>query len=254
MKKKWLQRTVTAALATAVCLSQGAFANLGSLVEVQADTTSLLTNGDFETDIWSDGNGWTVTPDAWDNFASGTIKTNSEADHVHGGKSALGIWFANDDTSVTLSQTVKLDTGTYTLSGYAKETKGVTAGVELVEAGSAYTPATGYGEFSGSITVSEAGSYTVTVKVSGNSGAWVVLDDFALVKNSEDTSSEETVSVVNGDFETDIWTTGSGWTVTPDSWDNFSDAIKTNSETDHVHGGKSALGIWFANDNTSVTL
>ena len=254
MKKKWLQRTVTAALATAVCLSQGAFANLGSLVEVQADTTSLLTNGDFEEDIWNGAWSISVSDNNWDNFASGTIKTNSEADHVHGGKSALGIWFANDDTSVTLSQTVKLDTGTYTLSGYAKETKGVTAGVELVEAGSAYTPTTGYGEFSGSITVSEAGSYTVTVKVSGNSGAWVVLDDFALVKNSEDTSSEETVSVVNGDFETDIWTTGRGWTVTPDSWDNFSDAIKTNSETDHVHGGKSALGIWFANDDTSVTL
>ena len=45
MKKKWMQQIVAAALTLAMCLTQGAFSNLGGIEVVKAEGVNLLVNG-----------------------------------------------------------------------------------------------------------------------------------------------------------------------------------------------------------------
>ena len=183
MRTKWLQRVMAIALTMAMCLTNGSFGNLGGIEVVKADETNLLTNGDFETDIWSDGCGWTVTTADWANFGNGSISTTTEK--KNSGDSALGIWFENDGTSVTLSQNVELEAGNYELSGYAMEKNGKIASVEFEQAGNSLTTTTDFAKFTGTVNLASAGTYTIKVKVSGNNGAWVVLDDVTMKRTGD---------------------------------------------------------------------
>jgi arabinogalactan endo-1,4-beta-galactosidase len=183
----------------------------------QAEAVSLV-NGDFETDIWSDGKGWTTTPDSWNNFATGSIDTTNTC---RNGSNALGIWFATANTYVTFTQTVSLEAGTYQLSGYAKETNGKEATIQFTGTdGEALELSSDFSEFKGTFTLSEKTDYTVTIKVSSTeSGAWVVLDDVTLTKvtAADDTeTSVHTIAELNAlianvpaDYQTAGFTTAS---------------------------------------------
>jgi hypothetical protein len=147
--------------------------------------TNLLTNGSFETGNFS---GWTQTGTTGDAFPEVVIPYNSIAGYPGGAFSepvppatgSLGpdpagdfaAYFVSDFADETLSQTVHLDPGTYTIgfSAYAPangeanmgdaQFSGSIAGVNLVNTTVSAIPGTTWENFTGVAHIATAGDYT----------------------------------------------------------------------------------------------
>lgn len=141
---------------------------------------SLLKDSGFETDLWASESPWTVNVSNWGQNNATTLSWSETA--VHGGAHSAN-WYSSIGASITLSQTVELQPGTYTLSAFAQ---GENTDIELfcgeqTRSGPALTGWETWDEAAAEFTVEAAGQYAVgiTMACTGDD-AWGYLDDVTL--------------------------------------------------------------------------
>lgn len=141
---------------------------------------SLLKDSGFETDLWARESPWTVNVSNWGQNNATTLSWSETA--VHGGAHSAN-WYSSIGASITLSQTVELQPGTYTLSAFAQ---GENTDIELfcgeqTRSGPALTGWETWDEAAAEFTVEAAGQYAVgiTMACTGDD-AWGYLDDVTL--------------------------------------------------------------------------
>lgn len=141
---------------------------------------SLLKDSGFETDLWASESPWTVNVSNWGQNNATTLSWSETA--VHGGAHSAN-WYSSIGASITLSQTVELQPGTYTLSAFAQ---GENTDIELfcgeqTRSGPALTGWETWDEVAAEFTVEAAGQYAVgiTMACTGDD-AWGYLDDVTL--------------------------------------------------------------------------
>lgn len=250
---------------------------------------NLLINGGFETDIWTDAAGsWTFDSSTWTAIGStGTIGqfVYSTNEWITGKEESAALQFWYDSTApggqIIMQQTISsLPAGTYTLSG---SVMGEKASYEISLAGTSGTAVSAgwnqWSDVSVPMTVDAALTDAVlTVTVTGEKDAYGYLDAFSLVCNSlvpmeedlieEDTDEpveEATVTkefIVNGGFETDIWT-DSSWSVSSETRDAIGStgavAQFLYASNDYIiaNADLAALNYWYdsaaAGGNTVLT-
>jgi hypothetical protein len=153
-------------------------------------STNLLTNGSFEADGGS-FNGWTLTGTVGDTTPAVVIPFGSSSQYPGGAfgepipagpgtshsSDAVGThaaYFVSDFTTETLSQTVHLDAGTYTI-GFSLYTpqnglnnpvdalfSGTVAGQTLQSGSVSALPATTWTNFTQTVQIATAGDYTTS--------------------------------------------------------------------------------------------
>ena len=159
-------------------------------------TTNLLTNGDFET---GDATGWTIEQDADVTYEVQTNQwmtsnTTNFCNMYNGG---------SDAESISLSQELSLEAGTYLVSLDMDGKENVSSGLTLSVAGSGaeaglekeLAKTTGFDTWSTEIlafTLSAAD--TATIKISGSMPAdyWGDVDNIKLVKLASEESKDDT--------------------------------------------------------------
>lgn len=141
---------------------------------------SLLKDSGFETDLWASESPWKVKVSNWGQNNATTLSWSEIA--VHGGAHSAN-WYSSIGASITLSQTVELQPGTYTLSAFAQ---GENTDIELfcgeqTRSGPALTGWETWDEAVAEFTVEAAGQYAVgiTMACTGDD-AWGYLDDVTL--------------------------------------------------------------------------
>ena len=166
----------------------------------EADTNLLKAGdmGDDGADLWEEKI-WEFSGKTWE--ATDSINYNASA--AYGGTaSGMGIYYKAAGT-VDLSQGVAtLTAGSYTLSGYVKDTNSKTGSVQGYFGTSDNVSTNScaitdeFKQFSFEFTIEEEQtSYAVGLLVTSEEGAWVCLDSISLVKNqSAEEEKEEAVS------------------------------------------------------------
>ncbi len=234
MRRKAWKRVAAAVLAAALVFTSGNFSKM--TVDAKAEMVNLFTDGDLGDaggDFWSDGNAWKFTDATWE--AATDIKYDAYAGNDTA--SGLGIYYGKADGKVQIYQTIAaLEAGTYTITGYIKETNGKTGKVtgfygstENVAAGSEEIT-TEFKQFEFTFTLEEAKeNYDIGLSIEDENGAWVCLDSLSLTKNAEETPVGVNL-ITNGDFETgkDGW----DYSLEP-TWKN--DEYSTNNMTYFVN-------------------
>ena len=178
MKRGW-QKWLALALAVVMMLSVTPRISF-------AQEENLLTNGSFESDFWTD-HSWSVGVESWDTQETVTAKWSSDA--AYEGTHAFHYWSQNAQV-MTISQSVTLTAGSYTLSFQNQGASATVQGFIGTMDGQSVTP-TGYGTWdavSDGFTVTADGNYTVGVRLNLSDGGWGDLDDLRLVKQSDEPS------------------------------------------------------------------
>lgn len=169
-----VRRIFSALLALAMLLV------LAPAAAAQENAVNLLQDGSFEKDLWNGESPWTVNVSNWGQNNATTLSWSETA--VHGGAHSAN-WYSSIGASITLSQTVELQPGTYTLSAFAK---GENTDIKLfcdeqTWSGPALTDWETWDEAAAEFTVEAAGQYAVgiTMACTGDN-AWGYLDDVTL--------------------------------------------------------------------------
>ena len=169
--------------------------------EAQTDT-NLFVNGGFETNGLT---GWTTDKGTCDK-----IEFSEWA--KYSGSYGAAVDCYNSGGTATFTQTVNLDAGAYTLSGFAKDTKSKDNSVQFISdntaLGDAVTINTNdFTRFTGILNVTETGQVSITLKVNGAVGAWVCIDDLTITAGAEvdeHVSGSLAIEKIDGIEETDI--------------------------------------------------
>lgn len=208
---------------------------------------NLLTDGGFESDIWdSNSSSWSFVPETWDNT---TISWSSSS--FHEGSYSVNYSTGSEQT-ITVSQSVVLEAGTYSLSAY---NQGNGCNYQLFcgeNAGQAIT-LTGWGTWDATeytFTVSESGTYTVGAYLNCDANGWGYLDNMFLVKASESSSSQgysisavpNTTDIKTGEtVNIDISVTYNGTAITDLAKEGLNVSTWLDSWNDHGNGNSDAL-------------
>ncbi len=158
-----------------------------------AQDDNLLTNGSFESDFWNDKS-WSVAVESWTDTTT-EWKEASAADGTH----YFNYWSKSAQV-MTISQTVTLTAGSYTLSYQNQGGSATVQGFIGTMDGKAVTP-TGWGTWDGvsdGFTVTADGDYTVGVRLNLSDGGWGYLDDLRLVKQSGQATPTDGLYVTPG--------------------------------------------------------
>ena len=188
MKRGW-QKWLATALAVVMV-----FSIMPRVTFAQDD--NLLTNGSFETDFWED-HSWSVVPENWGTQETVTAKWSSDA--AYEGTYAFHYWSESAQV-MTISQTVTLTAGSYTLSFRNQGASATVQGFIGTMDGKAVTP-TGWGTWDGvsdGFTVTADGDYTVGVRLNLSDGGWGDLDELRLVKQSGQATPTDGLYVTPG--------------------------------------------------------
>lgn len=199
-----VRRIFSALLALAMLLV------LAPAAAAQENAVNLLQDGSFDQDIWGEESPWTCTASDWDGgtAAQSIIDRKDPA----GGDAAMLHWWSPNEATVTVSQTVTLEAGNYTMRASAQ---GENCDA-LFFCGSwtgTRTTLTGYGNWNTleeTFVVETAGEYSVGVKLPCTPDGWGCLDDLELVRQEEVTppSTGEPVYTVELTADTDHLTAG----------------------------------------------
>lgn len=208
---------------------------------------NLLTDGGFESDIWdSNSSSWSFVPETWDNT---TISWSSSSSHE--GSYSVNYSTGSEQT-ITVSQSVVLEAGTYSLSAY---NQGNGCNYQLFcgeNAGQAIT-LTGWGTWDATeytFTVSESGTYTVGAYLNCDANGWGYLDNMFLVKANESSSSQgysisavpNTTDIKTGEtVNIDISVTYNGTAITDLAKEGLNVSTWLDSWNDHGNGNSDAL-------------
>ena len=208
---------------------------------------NLLTDGGFESDIWdSNSSSWSFVPETWDNT---TISWSSSSSH-EGSYSVK--YSTGSEQTITVSQSVVLEAGTYSLSAY---NQGNGCNYQLFcgeNAGQAIT-LTGWGTWDATeytFTVSESGTYTVGAYLNCDANGWGYLDNMFLVKANESSSSQgysisavpNTTDIKTGEtVNIDISVTYNGTAITDLAKEGLNVSTWLDSWNDHGNGNSDAL-------------
>ena len=208
MKQAWKKGL---ALWCAVTLTAGGVSGLTRMEHVQAEETNLFADGDMGDDgssFWSDNRKWQFEDASW--TAADTINYNEWA-AAGDSKSGLGINYGKADGTVSIYQNIEaLEAGTYTATGWIKDTNGKNGSISLYHgvdsvAGDAVEITTSFQQFTFSFTLEEAvENYKVGFQISSEQEAWVCLDGLQLICTESGGSAggtEDTNIVYSNDFE-----------------------------------------------------
>lgn len=202
MNRRILKRMLALVLTAIMCMG---ISRAIYPVKISA-AANLLSNADFETDIWADGNGWTITASDWDvteithfSYSDDTWMTPCDESDK-----SVKFWYTGESVN-TFTQTLDLEPGKYTLSvnimgGSGSEAISVTP-FAADNKGTKVTT-TGYNNWlaaSMEFELSDAADGSgVGFEVSGANGAWGYIDGAYLVL--EGTSTEKPDPVENDDI------------------------------------------------------
>lgn len=196
MRKLW-KRILSLTLGLALVLAMVPGAAWAAEESIETSGINLLQNPGFEDDVWAENSPWVITASEWgDNQTS--ANWTKETQYIN--------YWSSIGATITLSQSVDLVAGQYTLSGKVLDglegnaSTGVTAQLFIAPAegtaltGSVYTLDT-KGEWTSvesEFAIESDGIYTVGVHLqcTGNN-AWGYLDDVSLIRVSTDTDPEE---------------------------------------------------------------
>ena len=220
----------------------------GMISKVMADEQTGQTNyfvdgdlGDDESDdLWNSGN-WKFTDSTWNAVYSKNGVSYSEW-AKHDGTSGLAFSFEHDGTAGMYQTISNLKAGTYTITGWTKDTnsKGcnITAYInsESETLGDELTISDNFQKFTYKFTIDEDKTdFAVGFKIDGKEGAWVCLDSLSL---EESKSDEEEKNEALGKLESAIndcnglnesYYRESSWKTLTNALD-VAKAIKGNSE------------------------
>ena len=199
-----VRRIFSALLALAMLLV------LAPAAAAQENAVNLLQDGGFEKDLWSEESPWTCTASDWDSGVE--TQTTIDRKDPEDSDAAMLHWWSPNEATVTVSQTVTLEAGNYTMRASAQ---GENCDA-LLFCGSwtgTRTTLTGYGSWDAleeTFVVETAGEYSVGVKLPCAPGGWGYLDNLELVRQGEVTppSTGEPVYTVELTADTDHLTAG----------------------------------------------
>ncbi|WP_295419759.1 glycosyl hydrolase 53 family protein [uncultured Subdoligranulum sp.] len=183
---------------------------LAPAAAAQETSVNLLQDGSFDQDIWGGDSPWTCT--AFDSGGEAESQTVIDRKDPDGGDAAMLHWRSPNEATVTVSQTVTLEAGNYTMRASAQGEKCDA----LLFCGSwtgTRTTLTGYGSWDTleeTFTVEAAGAYNVGVTLPCTPNGWGCLDGLELVRQEEVTppSTGEPVYTVELTADTNRVTAG----------------------------------------------
>ena len=196
-KKRWKQIMAAALAATMIITSPG---YAGGITQVRAESTNLFTDGDLGDDdgddIWSGT--WKFGDETWDIVGNNAIAYSEWA--ANSTSKGLGLSFNNAAGTFSMYQQIaSLEAGTYTITGYTKETCGKTtsiqgfAGETTNLSAESCSVTSAFQEFSFSFTIDETKTnYNVGLMITSEQGAWVCLDSLSLTKDASDEEKKAT--------------------------------------------------------------
>lgn len=203
MSIRVLKRVIALGLAAIMCMG---LLKAVYPIRVSADVGNLLSNAGFETDIWADGNGWTIAASNWDvteinHFSYSDDKWMTPCDESD---KSVKFWYTGESVS-TFTQSLDLEPGKYTLSVQIMGGSGSEAiKVTPFAAGKKGTEVTAAG-YNNWLTASmefelsdAADGFSLGFEVSGANGAWGYIDGAALVQ--EEASAGKPEPVENDDI------------------------------------------------------
>lgn len=256
MKKRWIKKTIASVLAGLMIVTTPGSGLLGGLQEVRAENETSISNAGFESNVWTEGNGWTPAASSWDGDPSISVKTYASDSYINapsgGEDSFLNVWSGTaSDTVFTFTQNIALTEGDYTFSvqGMGENTSyyiaiGDTNGTSVSAGGyNAWNPATvdyTAEEDINSITL----SIVVTATAAGGYAdldcvTWTYTEPSDPSDPADDASDGE---LLNGDFsEADT-----AWTI-----NSTLAAYSTNSPDDSQ---VIEINTWSAADATDISI
>lgn len=180
MKKCYgVRRIFSALLALAMLLV------LAPAAAAQENAVNLLQDGSFDQDLWGGKSPWTCT--ASDGGGGTDSQSIINREDPAGGDAAMLHWWSPNEATVTVSQTVTLEAGNYTMRASAQGEK-CEALLFCGSQTSARTSLTGYGSWDTleeTFAVETTGEYTVGVTLPCTPDGWGCLDDLELVRQEE---------------------------------------------------------------------
>lgn len=201
--KKGLIRHLTAGTAAAAAAALLA-------VSASADGVSI-SNSNFETDIWEEGNGWSYTTD-WDNGDTTSDLVNYEekgADIPSSNSSAgINVWRANAGDGV-FTQDITVPEGTYTFTLLAMgEGADVKIAVGGTEGGSVTLSGWNSWDKASVVVDGDGSEQTLTITVSMNDGGWAYIDSVS-VEEGDVPPADDDSSSADDSSRTDDSSSGS---------------------------------------------
>lgn len=265
MKKRRLTKGIgqkIMAFALSLALAATGMVPGASGISVRAEETNLFEDGGLGDGV-DDGTYYSAY---WENtFVGDTWPTVSYSEWAGNGTTyGLGIYFKSDGT-YTLYDSVDLEAGTYTVTGYVKDTDskaGTLKGIYGTDSTETLISeiTSSFQQFSYEFTLDEAQTgYSVGVEIYSASGAWVCLDTFTLTKSgtedgegdgeggAEEGGAEEGGATLpagtiflcdmeDGDADIAIW---------EQTWSDSSASKTINTVTsDDSSNGSTVLNLW----------
>lgn len=169
-----------------------------------ADSENLFVDGDLgdddTDDLWGSNPVWYFTDSdvTWYDY----VNIDYSADAANNTNKGLGIYYKQEG-SIRILQTIEsLEKGSYTITGYIKETNNVNSSIqghfgdEDDKEENAHSVDTSFSQFEFHFTLSEPQTnYKVGFLITAESGAWVCLDTLTLTKDaSEDEQKTQAVT------------------------------------------------------------
>lgn len=222
MEKRWKKRVAGIVLVVAMIVTQIGIWN-ASGTQVNAATgswvdTTLVTNGDFET---NDTTGWEFEMPSKDDDDNGyAVKTDSWASNNK--SNFINIWSKTQNVSFSMTQKISdVAAGTYRLafdqegSGDPKKDKVTTSGLKISVNDIQLTQSatTGWDNWvtvtTDKFILSETGTITITISGNINAGYWGDFDNFVIQKYTEEGQATTVTSFIDdfNDNKTEGWTT-----------------------------------------------
>ena len=242
MEKKWKKRVAGIVLVVAMIVTQIGVWNTGG-IQVNAATgswvdTTLVTNGDFET---NDTTGWEFEMPSKDDDDNGyAVKTDSWASNNK--SNFINIWSKTQNVSFSMTQKISdVVAGTYRLTfdqeGLAEATSGLTISVNDIQLTQSAT--TGWDNWEKVTTdefiLQETGTITITISGNINAGYWGDFDNFVIQKYSEEQQATAVTGFID-DFNDSLT---EGWTT---NWSGSADTFKATSKDSPF--GNAGLNIY----------
>ncbi len=193
MKRGIVKRILAAVLTAALIVTSTGTTNVRA-----ADSSNLVTNGDFETDA----SGWTFTLDGSE--YSPSVKNGTDSGMTNNTTGYINIWSENEADFVMSQEITGLSAGTYTATVSIDGANDKTADLKFYvgDESTALSTENGWDGWSTfkieNIVVDESGS--VTIKIAGTLGAgyWFDVDDVILTQDlTDDEKKEKAATALN---------------------------------------------------------
>ncbi len=248
--RKWKGATALALAGVLVAGQVAASDAYLSVVKAEDTPTITLTNANFETDPWVDGAGWSVNSTTWNNVAV-SLFTYASDDWMEapesGSTAGYKYWYGSEAGTLTLSQTVEVPAGSYTLT--ATEMGGgasfyiSVSGVGEEAISSTATELTGYNNWlDNSVSFStetDLSEVTISIVTDVALDGWGYVDYISVVGGTINTQADtesETETETDSQGDTESTTEMSLSTLTTDGWTATDYLTNGDFETGDVTG------------------